>query len=168
MHSEAALPSLLVPTIRSAKTEDRQALVEVINAAFGVEERFIPGPRIDTDEAAARMDRGRFLVADSESAPAGVVYVDTHPLIGRIELLAVRPEHQHRGIGRRLLDVAESLCRAEGCRAVELKVVDLRHELIRLYQRKGYHIDGRTAIEGETNLPCHLVVMHKPLVADDD
>jgi GNAT superfamily N-acetyltransferase len=75
----------------------------------------------------------------------------------------VRPERQRRGIGRRLLEVAEALCRAEGCRVVELKVIDLRRELVRAYQRVGYHVDGRAEVGGKTALPCHFVVMHKPL-----
>ncbi|MBT8491544.1 MAG: GNAT family N-acetyltransferase [Deltaproteobacteria bacterium] len=168
MHSEAVSPSLLVPTIRSAKPEEKSALAEVINTAFRVEERYIPGPRIDVDEAAARLRNGRFLVADSGAEPAGVVFVDTHPSIGRIELLAVRPEHQGRGIGRRLLDVAESLCRAEGCRAVELQVIDVRRELVQLCKRKGYHIDGQVQVEGTTRVPWHFVVMHKRLTASKD
>ena len=72
---------------------------------------------------------------------------------------------QHRGLGRRLVDEAENYARACGCRAMDLRIVNLRAELPPFYRRLGYIETGTEPFPAEikSKLPCHFVVMSKPL-----
>jgi predicted N-acetyltransferase YhbS len=79
--------------------------------------------------------------------------------------LAVDPERQHRGLGRRLVEEAENHARASGCRAMDIHIVSLRVELPPFYRRLGYVETGTEPFPAEikSKLPCHFVLMSKPL-----
>ena len=59
-------------------------------------------------------------------------------------MLCVLPTLQSGGLGRRLLDVAEDLARADGIAAMEMTVIDSRTSLIAWYERRGYAFTGET------------------------
>jgi ribosomal protein S18 acetylase RimI-like enzyme len=59
-------------------------------------------------------------------------------------MLCVLPTLQSGGLGRRLLDAAEDLARAEGIAAMEMTVIDSRDALIAWYERRGYGRTGET------------------------
>ena len=58
-------------------------------------------------------------------------------------MLAVDPDRQGRGIGRRLVAAVEARARAAGCVALEITVIHLRASLIAWYERLGYRRTGR-------------------------
>ena len=60
-----------------------------------------------------------------------------HSLLG---MFAVDPELQSAGLGRRTLAAGEHLAAEWGASAVELHVIDVRHELIEWYRRRGYEL----------------------------
>lgn len=55
-----------------------------------------------------------------------------------INVLAVYPEHRRRGLGTRLLALAEEKARETGCAGLSLIVSDANGGARRLYERRGY------------------------------
>jgi len=111
---------------RVASLADAEALVRLINSAFRVELPFIDGDRIDAEGVRSYMAKGKFLVADDTAGLAGCVYVELRGDRGYLGLLGVDPPRQGTGLGRKLMDVAESCFRDAGCRAIDLRVISAR------------------------------------------
>jgi predicted N-acetyltransferase YhbS len=153
--------------IRWAEARDVPAIVRVINLAFhAAESFFIERDRITAEILRPMLDKGNFLVAEDTAGLVGCVYVELQGDRAYFGLLAVDPTRQHRGLGRRLIDEAENHARAAGCRAMDLRIVNLREELPPFYRRLGYVETGTAPFpaEIESKLPCHFVLMSKPLV----
>jgi hypothetical protein len=54
--------------------------------------------------------------------------------------------------------------RTAGCRAVDIRVVNLRTELPPIYRRLGYLETGIQPFEDpRASQPCHFILMSKPL-----
>ncbi len=60
---------------------------------------------------------------------------------GWINYLAVHPDHQHTGIGRGIMDIAETRLRAAGCPKINLQVRGTNADVIAFYGKLGYKID---------------------------
>lgn len=79
-------------------------------------------------------------------------------------MLCVLPTLQSGGLGRRLLDVAEDLARADGIAAMEMTVIDSRTSLIAWYERRGYAFTGeRRPFPALRDPPITFVVLEKRL-----
>jgi GNAT superfamily N-acetyltransferase len=154
-----------VTSFRIADTSHIDDLVNLINTAYLVEQFFKAGARIDRDGVAALMEKGFFLYADHPIDPAACVYVEVRPdSRGYFGLLAVHPRCQGTGLGRRLVQAAERICRECGCTDMDLRIVNLRAELPSFYRRLGYREIGTEPYEdGDTTRPCHFVIMSKTL-----
>jgi len=61
-----------------------------------------------------------------------------------ISMLAVRPGVQDGGLGRQMLEFAETQARVRGARLARMTVVSVRTALIAWYERRGYHRTGET------------------------
>jgi predicted N-acetyltransferase YhbS len=111
------------------------------------------------------MQRGAFLLLEDSGALAGCVYVELRGASGFIGLLSVGPQRQKSGLSRALMTAAEECFRGNGCVACELRFVNLRTDLPAYYRRLGYSEAGTEAFPAEisTILPCHLIIMSKPL-----
>jgi ribosomal protein S18 acetylase RimI-like enzyme len=84
--------------------------------------------------------------------------------LGYLGMLCVLPTLQSGGLGRRLLDAAEDLARAEGNAAMEMTVIDSRASLIAWYERRGYAFTGeRRPFPVLRDPPVTFVVLEKPL-----
>ncbi|MBK9031159.1 MAG: GNAT family N-acetyltransferase [Myxococcales bacterium] len=153
------------PSVRRAQPVDLPALARLINRAYAVERSFVAGERTDVDQLTAQRERGHFLVLDGANGElVAAVYVRIDDDRGTIGVLAVAPDCQGRGLGRRLVAVAEALCVAVGCTAAELAIVNLRQELGPWYKSQGYREVGTAPFDqGLATQPCHLVRMHKTL-----
>jgi len=152
--------------MRVAVFSDIDALVRVINAAYVVERFFKTGDRVDRAGLVERFDRGVFLVeTDDGGAVVSCVYVEIQAHgRGYFGLLSVDPGLQRSGLGRRLVEAAEAHCRAAGCRAIDIRVVNLRTELPPFYGKLGYVATGTEPYsDDDATRPCHFVVMSKPL-----
>ncbi len=152
-------------SIRAAVSGDIPALVRLINAAFIVERSVFDGDRISAEEARAFMETGKFLVAHDSVGFAACVYVELRNGRGYLGLLAVDPERQGTGLGRKLVAVAEDYFRGEGCCAVELRVISQRTPLPPFYRRLGYVEIGTApfAPSLQAKVPGHYIIMCKPL-----
>jgi ribosomal protein S18 acetylase RimI-like enzyme len=90
---------------------------------------------------------------------------------GSISLLAVLPGAQDRGLGRVMLEYAESRLLASGVRRARMTVVSIRASLIAWYERCGYRRTGETEPfpyrEASFGRPLQagleFVVLEKPL-----
>jgi len=134
-----------MPVIRRATPDDRVVVAAIVHAAYAIYVDRIgkpPGPMLD--------DYGR-LIADGAvsvfEAPDGVLAglvvllpASDHLLLDNV---AVRPERQGEGIGRRLIAFAESEARRLGYRELRLYTHEKMRENIALYLRLGFAETGR-------------------------
>jgi GNAT superfamily N-acetyltransferase len=152
--------------VAEAYDHDIPALVGLINRAFLVEKFFIDGDRIDAGEVARLMRKGTFLVARAASdSVRAAVYVELRGDRLYLGLLSVDPDKQGGGLGRMMMTHAEEYAMAHGCRAVDIRVVNLRRELPAFYQKLGYAECGIEpfAASAEPKVPCHFISMTKPI-----
>lgn len=159
-----------VLVIREATPEDASAIAGLVNSAFRVEAFFKKGDRTDADEIRDMMSRGRFLLLDEpmqgrEPVLAACVYTTCAGERAYFGMLAVRPDSQGRGLGRRLIDAVEAVARDAGCHEMEIHIVNLREELPPFYRALGYVERGTLPFpeDGDATRPCHFIVMTKTL-----
>jgi len=152
--------------IRVAEPSDAEQIKAVINAAFRiVEEFFFDGNRITLEEVQRSFTTGAFLVAESEGAFAGCVYVEPRGERAYLGLLSVDPARQQSGVGSRLMTAGEEYCRERGARFMDILIVNLRTDLPAYYRRRGYAENGTTPFPEDvpTKQACHFINMSKPL-----
>lgn len=63
-----------------------------------------------------------------------------------VNVLAVSPQHRGKGLGGRLLELAERIGRAAGARGMSVIVADRNTGAFRLYERRGYRQAGARAM----------------------
>ncbi|HUJ56980.1 MAG TPA: GNAT family N-acetyltransferase [Kofleriaceae bacterium] len=150
----------LSASVRRATHRDADALARLVNAAYAIESFFVDGDRTHAGEIGDLLGRGAFVVLEQPGGLAAAVYVQR----GYFGMLSVHPERQGLGLGRRLVQVAEAMCEAEGCDAVDLRIINLREELGRWYRSMGYREVGTAPYEHRpVKQPCHFVEMRKVL-----
>lgn len=155
------MTSALSASVRRATPQDAAALAELINRAYAIEHVFVEGDRTHAAEIARMMEGGTFVVLEEAGGLAAAVYVEPAGYFG---MLSVRPELQGRGLGRRLVSIAEAMCQAAGARQVRLRIISLREELGRWYRSLGYRETGTSPYEHRpVKKPVHFIEMMKPL-----
>lgn len=82
-----------------------------------------------------------FLVACADSQIIATVMAGFDGHRGWINYLAVHPKHQHKGIGRRMMEEAEIRLREFGCPKINLQVRTSNAGMIEFYQRLGFTMD---------------------------
>jgi len=119
-----------------------------------------PGPM--TDDYAALIAAGHVHLAEQDDVVSGVLVLIPPSLAGDAAMLldnvAVDPQAQGRGLGRMMLDHAERMARAAGCRSIRLYTNQAMTENISLYARLGYVETHRAEEKG-----LRRVYMSKPL-----
>jgi ribosomal protein S18 acetylase RimI-like enzyme len=153
--------------LRLAAPADGPRLIALTNAAFAVES-FFDGTRIDSERLAALMAKGRILIAvDRGGKLVASVYMELRGTRGYLGMLAVDPALQGRGLGRKMVGVAENRFRRLRLTAVDITVLSLRPELPPIYRKLGYVETGteefRPSVPLKPGLKCHCIVMSKPL-----
>ena len=153
----------IATSVRLATAADASALAELINRAHALEAFFVEGDRTHPAEVAEMCSRGEFVVLERPGGLAAAVYVERRGYFG---MLAVAPEMQGRGLGKRMVRIAEALCEAQGARTMQLKIINLREELGRWYRSLGYREIGTEPYQHrEVKRPCHFVWMQRALAA---
>jgi GNAT superfamily N-acetyltransferase len=154
-----------VTFIRQAGAMDAERLAALINAAFQVEAFFKIGDRTSPAEILELIDDGEFLVLDDEGLTAGCVYLKYAGERAYFGMLSVDPGSQGQGLGHRLIEEAEARARANGCRFMDIHIVNLREELLPYYRRCGYFERGTLPFSDpeRASRPCHFIVMTKTL-----
>ena len=154
--------------IRIALPADSNHLIPLINEAFSVE-TFMTGPRTDPERLDASMRKGAILLAEDEAGQlVASIYVEVRGERGYAGMLAVAPDRQRSGIGKRMMQAAEEYLRARGCMAIDITVLSLRTELPPVYRAYGFVETGTEPFEYphplKDGLQTHCIVMSKPLL----
>jgi ribosomal protein S18 acetylase RimI-like enzyme len=82
-----------------------------------------------------------FLVACESDRIIATIMAGYEGHRGWVNYLAVHPDHQGTGVGRRMMDEAENLLRAAGCPKINLQVRSTNSEVIEFYKKIGYKVD---------------------------
>lgn len=153
-------------SFRDATASDADAIARLVNIAFVVEQFFIERDRTNPETVRRLMYIGKFLLAEDGPNLAACVYLELRGERGYFGMLSVDPSRQHMGLGHQLIAAAENYFRDAGCRFSDLKIVDVRSELLALYQRLGYAETGTAKYDDPvpTKIPVHFVEMSKQLV----
>lgn len=140
MTSDPPLDSHL--ELRPAEPHEAAAIAGIVRAAYA---RWVPAigreplpMRVDYDKA---LKEHRFDVIVGGDQIVGVIETMQRDDHIWIENVAVAPEAQGSGIGRRLLDHAEHLARAAGCFEARLLTNAAFEANVALYRRLGYVVD---------------------------
>jgi N-acetylglutamate synthase-like GNAT family acetyltransferase len=152
--------------VRIADAADAEGITLLINSAFHPAEGFfVEGDRIKLKEVIDSLNSGKFLLAEEEGALIGCVYVEPRGERAYLGLLSVDPSRQQSGVGSLLMDAGEKYCSSIACRFMDIKMVNLRKELVGFYQRRGYVETGTSRFPAniETKQPCYFIDMTKPL-----
>ena len=88
-----------------------------------------------------QVQRDMFLVGMLGSRLVASVMAGYEGHRGWINYLAVNPEYQKRGLGRRMMEEAEARLIAAGCPKINLQVRKSNAATIAFYERIGYLID---------------------------
>ncbi|KAK2616212.1 hypothetical protein QQS21_000844 [Conoideocrella luteorostrata] len=151
----AATTTLTYRKATPADARDVQSLVksayrgESSRAGWTTEADLVADDRIDEAGVAAKINgKGLVLVAhDNSGALAACCEIEQKANgVGYFGLLAVDPQRQAGGLGKKILAQAEKTARDElGIRWLEMTVIWPRKELIEWYVRRGYTKTERTA-----------------------
>lgn len=142
-------------TATAADVEEVVALVEsafrgeASRAGWTTEADLLDGRRTGPDEIGAIVaDPDQVILLERDAAGALIASVNLRRDGERawLGMLAVKPTLQRGGVGRRMLEAAEAWVREHWhSRAMRMKVIVQRAELIAWYERRGYRRTGETA-----------------------
>jgi ribosomal protein S18 acetylase RimI-like enzyme len=136
-------------TVRRATHGDVPALYVVVHEAYLL---YVPRigrmPAPMTADYAAAVESGEAWVAEVDGAIVGLLVLVVHPGYLLIENIAVQPSAQRRGIGARLLVLAEDEARANGLGEIRLYTNEGMTENLAFYPRHGYRETRRAEENG--------------------
>lgn len=134
---------------RRARPADTAQVCRIARDAFaGYTPRLGRPPREIGLDYPSLVQRGLVLVAGSADGLAGFAVAEPRDDTLAIDVVAVDPAAQHRGIGRRLIAHAEAQARVSGLRRIDLAVDEMMWETLGLYARLGYQEIDRREQEG--------------------
>jgi ribosomal protein S18 acetylase RimI-like enzyme len=137
--------------IRKASVDDVEVISALTDAAYT---KYIPligrKPQpMTTDYSKMVVDNSIWLLS-LENQPIGVLVLIYEPENILIYNVAIKPEYQKQGLGRRLLAWAEQLAIQAGYRSIRLYTNERFEENIRLYKWLGYQETGRESLLNST------------------
>jgi predicted N-acetyltransferase YhbS len=152
--------------VRLATEADLPEIVALVNLAFRVESFMVYGDRTGAPQISAMFQTGIFLVAEDSGRMVGCVYLEWRADRAYFGLLSVDPARQREGIGQVLVREAERRAADAGCCVMDILIVNVRPELVPIYQRLGYAESGTAPFPANvpTKIPCHFIKMSKALL----
>lgn len=135
--------------IRPAIPADASAVAACVHAAY---QHYVPRigkpPAPMLDDYADTIRRHRVFVLEVNSSITGAVVLVVDSGRALLDNVAVHPEHQGSGLGRKLIAFAEKEALALGFPAIELYTHELMSENLALYRELGYAEFARETEEG--------------------
>ena len=135
--------------VRPARKGEANEVRDVVHAAY---RRYIarigkpPGPMLD--DYAQRIADGQAWVLQDDDRIVGVLVLEQGPRGFLLDNIAVLPDCQGKGFGRRLIEFAEAEARRGGFWEVTLYTHALMSENIALYRRIGFVETHRVSEKG--------------------
>ena len=139
---------------RTATLADLDAIIGLVESAFRgessrqgwtTEADFLDGKRLDRQllsDVIARSD-ARVMLAERDGVLLACCELQVLQGNAYFGMFSVRPDGQGAGIGKCVLAEAERFAAEEWqCREMRMTVIDIRHELIDWYVRRGYRCTG--------------------------
>jgi ribosomal protein S18 acetylase RimI-like enzyme len=174
-HGRHHPPAVPIVILTPAISTDIEELCSLVNAAYRGQGRqpgwthetgLIEGRRADPASLAAMLEQEATVLLWRTSTDDKLIgCVAVQPQDGSttwyISMLAIAPEQQAAGLGRILLNAAESYAAERGATAARMTVIQLREPLIAWYERRGYKRTGETE-----SFPYEDPSVGKPLRAD--
>jgi ribosomal protein S18 acetylase RimI-like enzyme len=150
----------LTREIRAATEADVPKIVELVDSAYGhYVERIGAPPGPMSDDYAEVVRESDVFVAESGGDLIGLLVLRVTEEGFLIDNVAVDPAHQGTGLGRALLERAETEARRGGFDSIHLYTHETMGENLALYQRIGYVEYDRRPVE----IGGSVVYMRKPL-----
>jgi N-acetylglutamate synthase-like GNAT family acetyltransferase len=166
-------------SIASAAREDIPAITRLINNAYRgdpgsrgwtSEGVFMEGERTseaDMERLFDQPEKENFKCCTPEKEILGFVSLEKKSDSVYLGLLTVSPDAQASGIGRQLLEFAESHARDLHKPAIVITVINIRTELVAWYGRRGYLPTGKIEFFPpgiyKGKVPLHLIEMKKEI-----
>lgn len=164
----------------NANIEDVPELVALINSAYrGEDSKKGWTTEADIIQGSLRIDEpaltelinvqgARFLkFVNEQNRIDGCVYLQKNGDEMYLGMLSVSPGLQARGIGKQLMNEAESCAKKVNSVRIFMRVISLRHELIQWYEKQGYHkTEQREPFPNDTRFgtplqPLEFLIMEK-------
>lgn len=180
---------LVIRKLNEHDHDEKVKVIDLVNLCYRgdgnwtTETGIVSGPRITLNRLEQYIRDYTMLVASFERRLVGCLRTGLvngtvcGPLpkpAGYLGLFAIHPTVQSRGFGSRLMRAAEDLCRTAGAHEIVLDVLEVRKDIIAMYERKGYKIvpnlsiSAKQVIEaaGENMVSdpnCRFIVLSKTL-----
>jgi ribosomal protein S18 acetylase RimI-like enzyme len=138
-----------VATIRPATIQEAGAVTECVREAYAKYVGRIgkePAPMLVDYEAAILAGEAWVLVEGDETTGVLVMRQENDHLF--VETVAVRPDSQGSGLGRRLMAFVEETARARGLYEIRLYTNETMEENLPFYRSLGFEETGRRLDEG--------------------
>lgn len=138
------------PRIRLARPGDREAVERIVEAAYSIYIPRIgmrPGPMLD-DYGRLIADDAVSVLQDGQGAVAALIVLLAKPDHLLLDNIAVDPNRQGQGLGRRLVVFAEDEARRLGYSELRLYTHQKMVENVALYTRLGFVETGRDHQDG--------------------
>ncbi|MGM0450175.1 MAG: GNAT family N-acetyltransferase [Pseudomonadota bacterium] len=141
---------------RDATPEDAEAIAGRVNSAYRgnasrqgwtTEADLLDGQRTDVAMIRELLDQTLFRLAWDGDTLVGTQQIEQlDEGTAELGMLAVAPDRQGEGLGRRLVTDAEQTARSRlGCDRLRIRVLHQRAELLRWYESLGFERTGETA-----------------------
>ncbi|KAI0154334.1 acyl-CoA N-acyltransferase [Xylariaceae sp. FL1272] len=134
---------------RLATPNDLQAVQDIVRAAYSPYESVIgrkPGPMLDDYDVL--IQDGRVSVVEVEGIVQGIVVLIPEEKTMLLDNIAVSPLAQGSGLGRQLIQHAESYANSIGYQLIRLYTHELMTRNIEYYSRIGYQETHRAEEKG--------------------
>ncbi len=122
----------------------RKEIVELWRNVFGYETAHSE-PNLAIDRKLETGD-GLFFVAISDSIVVGSIMAGYDGHRGWLYSLAVLPGYRHRGIGSKLVRVAEQALTGKGCMKINLQIMEGNEAVQAFYASLGYAVEVRVSM----------------------
>jgi ribosomal protein S18 acetylase RimI-like enzyme len=142
-------------SFRKAASSDAETLDALVNSAYRgesskkgwtTEADLLDGTRTnkaDIESMIARKE-SMILLCVKGAEIIGCAHLELSGAECQLGMLVVKPGLQSRGIGKQLMQAAETTASESwDIRTVTMSVISVRHELIAFYERRGYRRTGR-------------------------